>query len=109
MHGRPEQVHIKARQEGHAILQIAQEGGQVSVDHRGTRSSRGTEKVPDYATSTQATTLSHAKSAGKRSVVIHLLHDSRGEHRISSRAGGKRTYISSTTSSILHQRSSRTL
>jgi hypothetical protein len=26
------------------------------VDHRGTGSSRGTEKVPDYTTSTQATT-----------------------------------------------------
>jgi hypothetical protein len=56
MHGSPEQVHIKARGERHAILQISQKGGQVSVDHRGTGSSRGTEKVPDYTTSTQATT-----------------------------------------------------
>jgi ribonuclease HI/transposase InsO family protein len=57
MHGSPEQVHIKARRERHVILQIAQKGGQVSVDHRGTGSSRSTEKVPDYTTSTQVTTL----------------------------------------------------
>jgi hypothetical protein len=56
MHGSPEQVHIKARGERHAILQISQKGGQVSVDHRGTGSSRGTEKIPNYTTSTQATT-----------------------------------------------------
>jgi hypothetical protein len=104
-----EQVHIKAGRERHAILQIAKEGGQVLVDHRSTGSSRDTEKVPDYATSTQATTPSHAKSVGRRSVVIHLLHDSRGEHRVSSRAGGGRTYISSTTSGLLHQRSYWTL
>jgi hypothetical protein len=72
MHGSPEQVHIKARRERHAILQIAQKGGQVSVDHKGTRSSRGTEKVPDYTTGTQATTSSHDESASRRSVVIHL-------------------------------------
>jgi hypothetical protein len=76
----------------HAILQIAQEGGQISVDHRGIGSSRGTKKVPDYATSTQAATVSHAESAGRRSVVIHLLHDSRGKHHVSSRAGGGRTH-----------------
>jgi hypothetical protein len=56
MHGGPEQVHIKARRERHAILQIAQKGGQISVDHRGIGSSRGTGKVPDYTTSTQDTT-----------------------------------------------------
>jgi hypothetical protein len=78
MHGSPEQVHIKARRERHVVLQIAQKGGQVLVDHR------GTEKVPDYATSTQATTPSHTESASRRSVVIHLLHDSRGKHRVSS-------------------------
>jgi hypothetical protein len=44
MHGSPKQVHIKARGERHAILQIAQKGGQVSVDHRGTGRSRGTKK-----------------------------------------------------------------
>jgi hypothetical protein len=36
MHGSPEQVHIKARRERHVILQIAQKGGQVSVNHGGT-------------------------------------------------------------------------
>jgi hypothetical protein len=67
------------------------------------------KKVPDYTTSTQATTPSHAESADRRSVVIHLLHDLHGKHRVSSRAGGGRTYISSTASSLLHQRGSRTL
>jgi hypothetical protein len=109
MHGSPKQVHMKDGRERHAILQIAQEGGQVSVDHRGTGSSRSTKKVPDYATSTQSTTPSHAESAGRRSVVIHLLHDSRCKHRVSSRAGGGRTYIPNTTSVLLHQRGSRTL
>jgi hypothetical protein len=103
MHGSPEQVHIKARRERHTILQIAQEGGQISVDHRGTGSSRGTEKVLDYATSTQTATLSHAESADRRYVVIHILHDSRGEHRVSSRAGGGRTHIPGAASSLLHQ------
>jgi hypothetical protein len=84
MHGSLEQVHIKAGRERHAILQIAQEGGQDSMDHRGIGSSRSTKKVPDYTTNTQATMPSHAESAGRRSVVIHLLHDSRGKHRISS-------------------------
>jgi hypothetical protein len=55
MHGSLEKVHIKARRERPAIVQIAQEGGQVSVDHRSIGSSRSTEKVPDHATSTQAT------------------------------------------------------
>jgi hypothetical protein len=45
---------------------------------------RSIEKVPDHATSTQATMSSHAESVGRRSVVVHLLHDSRGEHRVSS-------------------------
>jgi hypothetical protein len=39
MHGSLEQVHIKARREGPTILQITQEGGQVLVDYRSTRSS----------------------------------------------------------------------
>jgi hypothetical protein len=43
------------------------------------------------------------KSAGRRSVVIHLLHDSRGKHRVSSRAGGGRTYIPGAASGLLHQ------
>jgi DNA transposition AAA+ family ATPase len=93
MHGSLEQVHIKARRERHAILQIAQKGGQVSVDHRGVGGSRGTEKVSDYATSTQATMPSYAESASRRSVAIHLLHDSRGKHHVSSRAGRGRTCI----------------
>jgi hypothetical protein len=102
MHGSPEQVHIKARRERHAILQTAQKGGQVSVDHRGIGSSRGTEKVPDYTTSTQATTPSHTESASRRSVVIHILHDSRGMHHVSSRVGGGRTYIPGAASGLLH-------
>jgi hypothetical protein len=103
MHGSPNQVHIKARRERHAILQIAQKGGQVLVDHRGTRSPRGTEKVFDYTTNTQATPPSYAKLVGGRSVVIHLLHDSRGKHRVSSRASGGRTCIPSAASNLLHQ------
>jgi hypothetical protein len=109
MHESPEQVHIKARRERYAILQIAQKAGQVSVNHRGTGSSRSTKKVPDYTTSTQATTPSHAESASRRSVVIHLMHDSHGEHRVSSRAGGGRTYIPGAASGLLHQRSSRAI
>jgi hypothetical protein len=54
-------------------------------------------------------TPSHARSAGRRSTVIHLLHDSRGEHRVSSRAGRGRAHISSTTSGLLHQWSSGAL
>jgi hypothetical protein len=73
------------------------------VDHRGTRSSRGTKEVFDYTTSTQATALIYTVSVGGRSVVIHLLHDSRGKHRVSSRAGGGRTCIPGATSSLLHQ------
>jgi hypothetical protein len=34
-----------------------------------------TTEAHEYTTSTQATTPSHAKSASRRSVVIHLLHD----------------------------------
>jgi hypothetical protein len=77
--------------------------GPVSVDHRGIGSPRGAEKFPDYTTSTQATTPSHAESTGRRSIVIHLLHDSRGKHRFSSRAGGGRTHIPGATSDLLHQ------
>jgi hypothetical protein len=77
MHGSPKQIHIKARRERHAILQVAQKGGQVSVNHRGTGSSRGIEKVPDY-TGTQAATPSCPKSVDGRSVAIYIPHDSRG-------------------------------
>jgi hypothetical protein len=89
--------------EKHVVLQIAQKGGQVLVDHRGTGSSRGTKEVLDHTTSAQAAAPSYAKSVGGRSVVIHLLHDSRGKHRISSRASGGRTCIPGATSSLLHQ------
>jgi hypothetical protein len=104
MHGSPKQIHIKARRERHAILQVARKGGQVLVDHRGTRSSRRTEKVLDYTTSTQAATPSCTKSAGRRSATIYLLHDSCGKHHVSSRAGGGRTCAPGATSSLLHQR-----
>jgi hypothetical protein len=36
MHCSAKQIHIKARQERNVILLIAQEGGQISVDHRTT-------------------------------------------------------------------------
>jgi hypothetical protein len=94
MHGSPEQIYIEARRERHTILQITQEGGQIPVDHRGTRGSRGTEEVPNYATSAQATTPSHSESTGRRSIAIYILHDSCGKHHVSSRAGGRRTHIS---------------
>jgi hypothetical protein len=109
MHGSPEQIHIKARRKKHTILQITQEDGQILVDHRGTRSSRGTKKVPDYTTSTQATTPGHGESTSRRFVAIYFLHDSRGKHRVSSRAGGGRTHIPGAASGLLHQRSSRAL
>jgi hypothetical protein len=76
--------------------------GQV-LDHRSTGSSRCAKEVLDHATSTKATTPSHVRSAGRRSAVIHLLHDSRGEHRVSSWAGRRRACISSTASGLLHQ------
>jgi hypothetical protein len=89
MHGSLEQVDIKATRKRPTILQIAQEGGQVPVDHRSAGSSQCAKEVLDHATSTKAATPSHARSAGRRSAVIHLLHDSLGEHRVSSRAGKK--------------------
>jgi hypothetical protein len=103
MHGSIKQVHIKTKRKRLIILQIAQEGGQVLVDSRSTGSSRCIEEVLDHTTSTEAATSSHARSAGRRSVVIHLLHDSCGEHRVGSRAGRRRTHISSTASGLLHQ------
>jgi hypothetical protein len=86
VHGSFKQVRIKARRKRLTILQIAQEGGQILVDHRSTGSSRCTEEVLDHATYAKAATPSHARSASRRSAVVHLLHDSRGEHRVSSRA-----------------------
>jgi hypothetical protein len=73
------------------------------VDHRGTGSSGGAEKVFVYTTSAQATTSIYAESVGGRFVVIYLLHDSRGKHRVGSRAGGGRTCVPDATSSLLHQ------
>jgi hypothetical protein len=102
MHGSPEQIHIEARRERHTILQITQEGVQIPVDHRGARGSRGTEEVLNYATSVQATTPSHDELTGRRSVAIYILHISHGKHRVSSRAGGRRTHIPGAASGLLH-------
>jgi hypothetical protein len=70
------------------------------VDHRGTRGSRGTEKVLDHTTSALATAPSYAWSAGRRSAPIHLLHDSRGKNHVSSRASGRRTRIPGAASNL---------
>jgi hypothetical protein len=84
MHGSFKQVHIKVRRERPTIIQFAQEGGQVPVDLRGLGSSRCTKEVLDHTASAKAATPSHAKPANRRSAVVHLLHDSCGEHRVSS-------------------------
>jgi hypothetical protein len=73
------------------------------VDHRSTGSSRCTKEVLDHATSAKVATLSHVRPADRRSAVIHLLHDSRGDHRVSSRASRGRAHISSIASGLLHQ------
>jgi hypothetical protein len=75
------------------------------VDHRGIGSSRGTEEVLDHSINTQAAASSYARSAGIRFARVYVLHDSRGEHRISSRAGRGRTRIPGAASSLFHQRS----
>jgi hypothetical protein len=36
MHGHHEPIHLAAWQKGHAILQVAREGGQILVDSIGT-------------------------------------------------------------------------
>jgi hypothetical protein len=79
------------------------------VDHRSIGGSRGTKEIIDHSASTQATTPIYAQSAGRRFAAIYLLHDSRGKHRASSRAGGRRARIPSAASSLLHQRSPQTL
>jgi hypothetical protein len=61
MHDSPKQVHIKAGRKRPTILQVAQEGGQVPVDFRGSGSSRRTEEIPDNTTSAKAATLSHTE------------------------------------------------
>ena len=73
------------------------------MDFRSAGSARRVEKVPDNTASVKAATLSHAESADQRFVVVHLLHDSRGEHRVGSRVSRGRTCISSTTSRLFHQ------
>jgi hypothetical protein len=88
---------------------ISRFSGQDSVDLRGTGRPRCSQEVLDYTTSTQATAPSYAWSAGRRSAHVYLLHDSRGKHHISSRAGGGRTCIPGVASSLLHQRSPRAL
>jgi hypothetical protein len=103
MHGSFKQVHIKVRRKRPTVLQVAQEGGQVLVDLRSPGSPSCTEEIPDNTASIKAAAPSHAESAGRRSVVIHLLHDSRGEHRVGSRASRGRTCISSTASRLFHQ------
>jgi hypothetical protein len=103
MHGSFKQVHIEVGRKRPTVLQVAQEGGQVPVDFRSPGSSRCAEEIPDNTTSAKAAALSHAESAGRRFAVIYLLHDSRGEHRVSSRASKRRTCISGTTSCLFHQ------
>jgi hypothetical protein len=63
---------------------------------------RGTEEVLDHPASTQATALSYAWLAGRRSAPVYLIHDSRDKHSISSRAGGGRTRIPGAASSLFH-------
>jgi hypothetical protein len=79
------------------------------VDHRSTGGSRCTEEVLDHSASTQATTPSYARSAGRRFGAIYFVHDSRGKHRVSSRADIRRARIPSTTSDLIYQRIPRTL
>jgi hypothetical protein len=103
MHGSLKQVHIKAGRKRPTVLQVAQEGGQVLVDFRGSGSSRRTKEIPDNTTSAKATAPSHTESTSQRSAVIHFLHDSRGKHRVGSRASKRRTCIPSTTPRLFHQ------
>jgi hypothetical protein len=91
MHGSSKQVHIKVGRKRPTVLQVGQEGRQVSVNFRGSGSSRCTEEIPDNTTSAKAAAPSHTESAGRRSAVIHLLHDSCGEHHVGSRVSRRRT------------------
>ena len=79
MHGSFKQVHIKVGRKRPTVLQVAQEGGQVPVDFRSLGSSSCTEEIPDNTTNIKAAAPSHAESVGRRSAVIYLLHDSRGD------------------------------
>jgi hypothetical protein len=79
------------------------------VDHRSSGSFRVTKEVPDHTTGTQATTPSYIRTAGRRSAAIYFLHDSRGKHRVGSRAGRRRARIPSAAFDLLYQRSPRSL
>jgi hypothetical protein len=68
------------------------------VDHRSTGGSGCTEEVLDHSASTQATTLSYARSASRRFAAIYFLHDSHGKHHVSSRVNRRRARVPSTTS-----------
>jgi hypothetical protein len=63
------------------------------------------EALKKFLTTPPATTPSYAQSAGRRSAPVYLLHDSRGKHRVSSRAGKGRTCVPNAASSLFHQRS----
>ena len=76
------------------------------MDFRRTRSSRCIEKILDNTTSTETTSANYINSTGWRFAVVHLLHDSRGKHRVGSRASVRRTCLPSATSCLLHQWSS---
>jgi hypothetical protein len=79
------------------------------VDFRSIGSPRCIEKVLDNTASAKTTASSHADSTSRRSAVIYLLHDSRGEHRVGSRVSRRRTCIPSTSSYLFHQSSSGSL
>jgi hypothetical protein len=79
------------------------------VDHISKGGFGCTEEVLDHSASTQATAPSYARSVGRRFTAIYFMHDSRGKHRVSSRAGRGRARIPSATSSLHYQQSPRTL
>jgi hypothetical protein len=79
------------------------------VDHRSIGGPGCTEEVLDHSASTEATTPSYARSVGRRFATIYFVHDSRGKHHVSSRAGRGRAHIPSATSGLLYQRSPRAL
>jgi hypothetical protein len=102
MHGSAEQIHIKARRERNVVLYVAQEGGQISEDHRGIGSLGSTKEVLDHSTSAQATKSSYIRSVDRGSGAIYFLHDSRGKHHVGSRAGRRRAHIPSATFGLLY-------
>jgi hypothetical protein len=64
MYGSSEQIHIKAGRERLTILLVAQEGRQIPMDFKSTRSSRCAEKILDNTTSAKTAAPSHADSTG---------------------------------------------